>query len=366
MIGGGPAGMSCGIFLQKAGKESCVIDKAVFPRDKTCGGLITAKTYKLLSLIFENEDMESLFANNVPAVTIYDRNTPLVRAETGTGSRLVHRLTFDNALMQKYKELGGTVFENEKDYVIDYADNKVTLSNGDTISYKYLVFADGFFSRSQKIAGIGRPASSAFGVETVLPAGSLTEDSIGLHFGYVKEGYIWVFPCGDSFCVGAAGDIRNNADVKGILLRFLDEIGIDAQGVRLQAAFLPYGSIIPQEKLPDNILLVGDAGGFADPISGEGIYFALETGMLASQALCGSKPKKTYLESIKPIVRIIKQGKSLREYFYKPSTQKLFIGHVKGNEAFLRYFFDHQIAEYGYEYSYSQMLKLYNDYKKGK
>ena len=366
IIGGGPAGTSCGIFLKKAGAECCVIDRAVFPRDKTCGGLITAKTHNLISHIFENEDTESLFANNISAVSIYDRNICLVRTETDTGARLVHRRVFDNALMQKYKTLGGFVFENEKDYSIDYDNRKVTLSDGNTISYKYLVFADGFFSQAHELPGAGKPASSAFGVEAMLPAGSIDEDSIGLHFGYVKEGYVWVFPCGDSFCVGAAGDIKKNPDIKGILLAFLDELGINSEGIGLQAAFLPYGSVIAQDKLPDNSLLAGDAGGFADPISGEGIYFALKTGLLAAQALCGNTPKKTYLESIKPITRIIKQGVSLRDYFYKPRTQKLFLGHVKGNEAFLRYFYDHQVAEYGYAYSYDQMLKLYSDYKKSR
>ena len=364
IIGGGPAGMSCGIFLRKAGAQCCVIEKALFPRDKTCGGLVTEKSYRLIRMIFENDNLDSLFSNTVSDVTVYDHNTPLVRSEVDKKLRLAHRLVFDNALVQKYKALDGIILENESGYTIDYANNRLLLANGDTVHYKYLIFADGFLSQSHKLINYDRSAACAFGIEAMLPSGSLAEDSTALHFGYIKDGYIWVFPYGDCICAGAAGSPSPDIDYKAVLLNFLNDCGADTRDIRLQGAFLPYGGIIPQENLPNNVLLAGDAGGFADPISGEGIYFALKTGMLAAQALLSGSPKSSYLKAIRPVIRTIKQGAFLRDKFYRPQMQKHFLDHIKGNCVFLKFFFDHEVAEY--EYGYNHMFKLYSDYRKEK
>ena len=61
IIGAGPAGMGCAVELMKNGVSPCVIDKAVFPRKKTCAGLVTGKTYKLIEGIFDGMDTDGLF-----------------------------------------------------------------------------------------------------------------------------------------------------------------------------------------------------------------------------------------------------------------------------------------------------------------
>ena len=140
------------------------------------------------------------------------------------------------------------------------------------------------------------------------------------------------------------------------------DMGYDPAGAKYIGAFLPYGLVMPQEDLPDNVILIGDAGGFTDPISGEGLYMAMRTGILAAKAVLTPDPKKNYLDSVQPLMRIIKDGKKVQKTFYAPAVQKIFYRKVKDNKKAVSFFFEHQVENYGYEYR--RMNQLYRDYKK--
>ena len=122
--------MACAITLQKKNAKVLVIDKAVFPRHKTCGGLITKKTHLLIQELFEQrpEELEFLFRDSVTSVSLYDRTGFLVTAEVSDPMRFADRMVFDNALVQKYKELSGMILEGEKDYSIDRTNRAILLS----------------------------------------------------------------------------------------------------------------------------------------------------------------------------------------------------------------------------------------------
>ena len=80
IIGAGPAGMGAAIPLVKSGADVCVIDKAVFPRDKTCAGLVTAKTYRLIRSLLGADLPDDLFCFTTDSVRLFDRTSLLTQA----------------------------------------------------------------------------------------------------------------------------------------------------------------------------------------------------------------------------------------------------------------------------------------------
>ena len=364
IIGAGPAGTSCGIALQKKNHNVCVIDKAVFPRNKTCAGLVTGKTDQLIGTIFDKAEIDGLFCCKADRIKLYRKTELLTETRVKIPAKIVNRIDFDNALVSKYKSLGGNIKEGEHHLSVDYKKSCVTLSNGDIIRYKHIVFADGALSLSHKEIGVDK-RKMAFGIETYIPSDQFSTDSVDLYFDCINKGYLWVFPHGDTVCVGVANMFNKSTDYKSILTDFLHSVGVDPEKQKYTGAFLPYGYVIPQEKLPANVILVGDAGGFTDPITGEGLYMALHTGMLAAEAICSGNVKTTYLESVKPVVSIVKKGKTVQNLFFLPAVQKLFLKKVAGKEKLVSFYYDNLVDEYHYDYRrIGELLKDHRQYNK--
>ena len=363
VIGAGPAGSACAISMQKAGESLCLIDRAVFPRSKTCAGLVTAKTYRLIRSLFTESLSDDLFCDAVSVVRLFRKTKELASADLERPVRLVNRIDFDNALVEEYKRLGGVMFEGEKHTAIDYERRLVTLSNGDTIRYQTLMFADGSLSMAHKLLDFDK-SKLAFGVEAYVPADRLRVNSIDLYFDYLPDGYAWVFPHGDTVCIGLANQFSPRTDYLKTLNTFLDDLSVDARDTKIIGAFLPYGYAVPQDRLPDNVMLLGDAGGFTDPISGDGLYMALQTGIYAAQAALSDDPKQAYLKSVQELTQIVTDGKKVQKTFYSPAIQKLFYHKAKGKSRLVSYFFENMVEEYRYDYR--DIYKMYRDYKKKK
>ena len=363
IIGAGPCGSACGITLQRRGVSCCVIDKAVFPRKKTCAGLVTGKTYRLVNKLFGEEDTDGLFCDSTSKIRLFKGTDELVNAPLKSPVRLVKRYDFDNALVRRYKSLGGVIFEGETIRRIDYGANKIHLKSGKTVEYKYLVFADGALSMSRKKLGL-KKEKLAFGIEAYIPREKLSTDSIDIYFEYIDGGYIWVFPHGDTVCAGAVNQYKKGVDYKEILSDFLLDMDVKPNEINYVGAFLPYGEVVNQNKLPENVLLAGDSAGFADPISGEGLYMALRSGINAAQAMQSKNPKSVYLDSVKPLKRAVTDGKKAQKLFYSKPVFNKMLNKARGKRKFVSFYFDNAVEEYNYEYR--QLFRLYKDYKSNK
>lgn len=362
IIGAGPAGMGAAIPLQKDHASVCVIDRAVFPRSKTCAGLVTGKTFRLIKELFGDREIDELFCFTSGSVRLFDRKKLLVEAPLEHSVRLVDRVDFDNALVEEYKRLGGEIYEGEVGLNIDYSEDRIILKNGDTIRFDYLLFADGALSMAHHLLDVDK-RDLAFGVEAYIPCEQLDTDSIDLYFGYLDSGYAWVFPHGKTVCVGLADLYDRKTDYRDLIKTFLTDLNVDAEGVALKGAYLPYGTVIPQDELADNILLLGDAGGFTDPISGEGLYMALQSGAYAAKALLSDdNPKKAYLGCTDKLTRTVRDGKKVQRTFYSQPIHKMFLKRVAGKEKAVSFFFEQMVEEY--RCGYREMRRLYGDYKK--
>ena len=143
-------------------------------------------------------------------------------------------------------------------------------------------------------------------------------------------------------------------------------LGIAPEECTLKGAFVPYGYVTDQRSGPDNIVLAGDAGGFVDPIYGEGIFFAVSSGMEAAKARLDpdGNLRLNFSKRMEPYVKIIKQGTFLQKMFFGKPINSFFMKKIQEKNSFLRFYSDNQISEYNYQYS--KIIGLYRDYKREK
>ena len=365
VIGGGPAGMACAISLQKKGVSNCVIDKAVFPRNKTCAGLVTDKTYRLLKRLLSGhrEMIPQMFSRRIAETAIFDRDRLAAKAKNKVSFRLAYRKRFDYALVRAYKADGGVMLDGQKKYSIDYENSRITLQDGRIVRYQYLVFADGALSQAHKAFCV-KPADMCFCVETFLPASELNTSALQIHFGYLSPGYVWLFPYKDQVSAGVGTTAEKAGECVEVLKTFLKDMGVDASAHPFRGAYVPFGGLADQSRTPENILLIGDAGGFADPIYAEGLYMALYSGMKAAAAIADeeseSLPKKAFLEGVRPLCKMIRSGRRLQKILYGEKGQRLFRKKIFGRDLFLQFYCDRQVSSYRYDH---MDPRLFLDYK---
>ena len=288
IIGGGPAGSSLAFLLKKQGVSCCIVEKAVFPRDKLCGGLLTEKTVSTINRIYG--DIGFPHERISKTVSLFCENKKLSTVTTQSVFYLVERKAFDDYLLMQFKNNAGEVFEGESIHNIAQSEHIVELQSGLSIQYSVLVGADGANSYVRRlIAPQYRP--NAICVETSITSNSIS-DEICVFFTDGPSGYGWCFPKSDYFTVGMGGDVKYNRDIRDTFSQFAEMIGKPISKHSIRGAMVPFGKYVKRPFCED-VLLVGDAAGLVDPITGEGLYFALRSSEIASKAIIERLRAKT-------------------------------------------------------------------------
>ena len=369
IVGGGPAGSSCALTLQRNGVSSLIVEKRAFPRDKTCGGLLTEKTYKLARALLApggGELPDDFFVDVSDTIELWYGTERLAGSKVQKPLRKIKRSDFDNRLIEEYKRAGGTVLEHAECASVDMASHRLTLKDGGEISFRHLVAADGVFSPTARLLGCKAPRLG-FCTEAHVPKPGRDDDGvIKIHFGMLKVGYGWVFPHGDMLCVGLGGAYEHGDRYDHLLRDYLAMNGL-ATDCTIRGAFIPSGELVDQRRGPDDAVLIGDAGGFIDPLTGEGLYFALATGIAAAQAVADSERsgavfRADFIKKAAPYSKIVTQGNKAQSVFFSGVDKPAFRKKLKGRDGFVGYFSDHQLSEYGY--SYARVWEIALDYKK--
>jgi len=316
VVGGGPAGVAAAITLARAGRDVMLVDKARFPRDKCCGdGLTTGalRRYEALGLrpavVPSWEVAHGIHVRSPSGVAA---TFPLPRGR-GTFAAVARRVDLDAAFLDVARRTGVRVHDGHAAAGIDVVDDEVVVDveGLGSVRAHYAIGADGMWSSLRKAlldADADGPGYlgewHAFRQYFCAVAPAAASELWVWFEPDLVPGYAWSFPLGDRRANVGYGILRRpgtrTKSMKGqwpeLLARphIADVLGPDAapEGphkawpvpARIDATALTAGG--------GRVLFVGDAARATDPLTGEGIGQALETGMLAAEALLAAGPPR--------------------------------------------------------------------------
>ncbi|MBU1042301.1 MAG: geranylgeranyl reductase family protein [Proteobacteria bacterium] len=304
VAGAGPAGAAAAAVLAGRGLSVALLDRAEHPRPKLCGGLLTAKSVDALARIFglglaDLTRRGGLF-HQTPQYLFLHRGRELLRGAAAEPFRFVDRPAFDALLTAVAVARGAEYLPGRTVEACDAAAGLVRLRGGGELAARFVIGADGANSVTRRALapadlerGLWR-RNLAAAIEVELPVGSgpgqFPREVLApeLHVGSPAAGYGWVFPGPRGPKVGICGlrrPDRDGRDFGALFLDFLLLLGVaEPEGVALHGHPLPYGNALARPA-SGRLLLAGDAGGFVEPLFGEGIFYALATGAHAASGV---------------------------------------------------------------------------------
>jgi len=343
ILGAGPAGASAAMTARKHGLSVALVDKARFPRPKLCGGLVTGRCATHLKQVFDLDIDPQLFETR-RNFEFYMEGRPLGRLDGVPPTHLTMRWDLDQLLVSKALAAGAADYSGQRVEALDLAARRVALHSGDTLDYRCLIGADGVQSIVAR-ALFGAPFDPArvgFALEIEAPASTPTTDTpVRIDFAAADWGYGWYFPKRGSTTIGLGGLHLKNPDMKARLSRYLDQLHT-GQDTRIKGHFLPFGGY---RSVPGKgcVLLAGDAAGFVDPITGEGIGHAIHSGALAAtaaaQAIAAGKPDTAlarYRPMTRPIRTALRSARLLRPVIFAPALKPFFASTFRASRTLKR------------------------------
>jgi geranylgeranyl reductase family protein len=321
VIGGGPAGSTCARRAAEGGLDVVLIEKEAHPLNKPCGGALSPRAVDLLG--FEIKDAIERTFQAAVIHTPTGKKTILTRE--GLEACLISRSEFDRILLERARRAGVEVIQGTKIVAIEQLRKGIrALSVGDSYKGHLLVGADGVNGVTSKQLGIRKrwesksvalcinaefPAKSS-DIERAMTTEGHTQNVINLFYGLVDTGYGWCFPKRESLNIGIgcrmdrATNLRDKWD--SLIRRIEKSKNIKLEVTKKTSARVPLGGgrggVIARRTM-----LIGDAAGLVSPVSGEGISYAIESGLLAADIAREAVAKESPLHLIE-YEQMLKQG----------------------------------------------------------
>lgn len=285
IVGGGPSGASAGRAAGKAGISTLLLEKEHFPRYKPCGGALS--TYALSCLDFKLP--EYLIERDISKVRTHFRELCTERQKDYRLARLVSRKAFDCFLLDKARETGIDIHLGEKVLDCEEKEEHVEVKTSlNTYLTKFVLIAEGSEGVLKYNVRPHRDRRTEYDLALVseIPEedriiSSRFPDMIDIDFGVVPGGYGWIFPHAGYYSVGIVGTAEHLKHPGMVMKNFLHANSFSGE-FQVRSHIIPVGGK-KRKIVSSRILLSGDAAGFVDAFTGEGISYAIRSGQLAAE-----------------------------------------------------------------------------------
>ncbi len=313
IIGAGPAGCAAALYLAERGISSTLIEREIFPREKTCGdalgGYVASVLYQISPDLLK-DFIKSKEKIPIKSAFFYSPKFRKIQFETaidakvnGPESFICKRIDFDNFLVESVRKKQEIIFlenvnvkeilrENEVIHILDSTGKIISESN-------LVVFANGSHNilKNPLLNFQKQKQNSAFGIRTYFNNVNWEGDDDSIHIFFIKEllpGYLWIFPSTNGNAnVGLATETKiiknkklNLEKVFKLACEIYPEIAKRMKGANMVSPWkglsIPFGTDF-SHVYGDNFLVTGDAAALANPLTGEGIGEAMYSGIYAAQ-----------------------------------------------------------------------------------
>jgi geranylgeranyl diphosphate/geranylgeranyl-bacteriochlorophyllide a reductase len=289
IVGGGPSGAMCGEQLALAGHSVDLFDEHL-GWEKPCGGGLTYKATQCYPFLLENDHPKKLI-RSVEIISAEDHRAHLDLQHP----IVIYSRAVLNALLLDRARSAGCRVHPHRVHQVDTAFEKPRYSvNGVSREADFIVLAAG--ARNQFLPGTRALAKD----ELEMTQGYFvpqTSDEIIIKFLPDFEGYIWSFPRKDHLSLGICGSMASHtsSELRDHLRQFATREHIETENAKFYSHVLPS----PQERtlssravMGKNWALCGDAAAWVDPLTGEGLFYAMRSGEILGRALVEGCPEK--------------------------------------------------------------------------
>jgi geranylgeranyl reductase family protein len=282
VIGAGPAGCAAAYDLARAKRKVLLLDRSQFPRPKACAGGLTAKTVKALRYSVEPVIRQQM--SRIRVERDHDHTAQLHRR--ADYCFMTVRDELDNYCLHQTISVGAEFRHIGAIQNIAQDESGVDLEvDGQVYRARFLVGADGVHSRVRQLTVSDTGWFwRAFALEAEVPYHAAKKQDLVFDFSPVRDGYGWIFPKADHLNVGLYSYNHAEKIDRSRLSAYLESRGISQPPTRVIGQYAGFGAA--DYSTPNTrVFLTGDAGGFVDPLTGEGIYFAIVSGQAAAAAI---------------------------------------------------------------------------------
>ncbi|HXI25514.1 MAG TPA: NAD(P)/FAD-dependent oxidoreductase [Pyrinomonadaceae bacterium] len=349
IVGAGPAGSFAAERLANAGVRVALVDGRPPGEPKACGGGVTSKALKAWPYLLE------AVGRTIYELDMYSPSGKHLHLKLDEPFAVYSRIAFDSFLRERARKAGAEVLADKipaRGFKRTDDGWTVRTQGGEELSSKFMVGADGANSAiAKKLAGPLPPAEMevAFGYRAPLTGSG--EDATVVAFLPKWVGYAWAFPRLDhiSFGIATTQDAFDHDALDRLLWDFMvsyyesvrtgsgsDRIKMrlwkndrshtnKTQVTKLRRQAERYAARIPglaprtwdtRKACGEGWALLGDAAGFADPVTGEGIYYAIRSAELFANAYLAGEPLKYEALWRKDFGAELKRASQMRRRFY--------------------------------------------------